>query len=132
MVSVMLVPWTRTFRGFTLVVCAVQDPGNYNIRKPKNLKFEDLIEIRTAKGMRIAAALASAYAKKIHPATFNVYKSERIAIKAEMSREDAERFLKIMKYISRFSSSRMIPDDLIEKPTFENVERFLAINALVC
>lgn len=132
MVGIMLVPWSRAFRGYTLVIYEEPNPTNsINVRLPETVEFRDLIEVRTSKGMRVAVALASKYAEKIRPVTFNVYKSERIAVMAEMSDEDAERFLRIMKQVSKIPYSRLIPDDVIENPSFEDIERFISINKLL-
>ena len=115
--KVLLAPWFKSGTGFVLRVYDLE-----NCCKA---------EISTFRGQEVALAVIQGCSESLSLSTFNVKRSLRMAVLAEMPDAVAERLLFALSKLGEFKYSRQIPDELVETPTLESLERFLAIRKLV-
>ena len=117
--KVFLVPWFKTYSGVALRIY-VQGYRYLNDCKA---------EISTVKGQKIALSLVQTYASSLRLTTFELMRF-RMAVEADVPDGVADRLLFALSKLGNIHLSKHIPDALVEHPTLENVERFLAIRAL--
>lgn len=127
--QILLAPWNRPFTGFTLRIYRLNGKPSNGLFKPYANSYE--AEISTFKCQEIAIALIQRHASTLVLTTFNVERSLRMAAVAEVPDEDAEKLLNTLSKLSKLPNSRLIPDELVENPTIEGVERFLSIRKLL-
>jgi len=118
---IILVPWLKSWV-FALRIY-VDDGG---IIWPDDYRAE----ISTLKGQMLALSLIQKHAESVR-LTVPDFISCRLAVEAKIQEEVAERLLFALKRLGDISSSRKIPESLIENPTLEGLESFLSINRLI-
>jgi hypothetical protein len=117
-VKVLLVPWFKPATGFTLRVYGLENHCK--------------VEISTFRGQELALTLIQKYSESLLLSTFNVKRSLRMAVVAEVSDAVAERLLFALSKLGEVQFSRLIPSELVENPSIKGLERFLSIRKLVC
>jgi len=115
--KILLVPWEKSFH----MALRVYAEGFRYLNDYR-------ASISARKSQTLALSLIQNYATFLRLTTFKI--SFRMAVEADIPDCIADRLLFILTKLGEVHNSRHIPDDLIEHPTLENVERFLSIRAL--
>jgi len=115
--KVLLAPWFKSGTGFVLRVY--------------DLENRCKAEISTFRGQEVALAVIQRCSESLSLSTFNVKRSLRMAVLAEIPDAVAESLLSALSKLSEIKCSRQIPGELVENPAVESLERFLAIRKLV-
>lgn len=120
--KILLVPWIKSWV-FALRIYKYDDRELYS--------NDHVAQITTARGQRIALVLIQRYAESLKLSIPEFLKNSRMIVEAEIPDPVGERLLFTFKHLGRITESRLIPEELAENPSLEDLERFLSIKKLL-
>ncbi|MEM1798659.1 MAG: hypothetical protein QXX87_05500 [Candidatus Jordarchaeales archaeon] len=120
--KILLVPWLKSYP----IALRIYRGGEGRIH------FSDYIaQIATARGQRIALALIQRHAESIRLSASDFLSDARMVVEAEIPDPVGGRLLLALKLLGHIAASRLIPKELAENPSLEDLERFLSIRKLL-
>lgn len=120
--KILLVPWLKSWV-FTLRI--------YKYDGNKLYLNDYAAEIATVRGQRIALTLIQRNAKSLSLSVSEFLKGFRMIAEVEIPDPVGERLLFALKHLGHVVESRLIPKELAENPSLEDLERFLSLKKLL-